>query len=76
MKPCPYRYSISRRDGTVPGDYKCIIGGEPRFVNSIDCDLCAAGGTMTLTCPVGRTERTPSNRAERRLAKRGKFKGG
>ena len=76
MKPCPYRRDISYRDGTVPGNYKCVISGEPRFVNSHDCDLCSAGGTMTLTNPAGQKERTPSNRAERRLAKRGKFKGG
>lgn len=76
MRSCPYRYNVSLKDGTVPGNYKCTLHGDLRFVNSYDCALCAAGGTMTLTCPVGRTERTLSNRAERRLAKRGKFKGG
>jgi hypothetical protein len=76
MRACPYRQGISLREETAPGDYKCMLSGKPRVVNSGDCALCAKYGIMALTWYKGQTERTPSNREKSGLAKRGKFKGG
>lgn len=76
MKGCPYRRPLPENT-TCVGDFCCTrIAGESRQVSIYECARCSTGGemTVTLTNPDDclRT-REPSNRKERRLAKRGKF---
>lgn len=76
MKDCPYRRSLPENTICV-GQFSCTrTAGESRHVSLTDCAKCSLGGETSITLTNHNDwvrTREPSNRKERRLAKRGKF---